>query len=135
MYHQTYSILSLSIICYFIKVKKPLYNIWSALWVSFHEAGINIEFIRPSPDPSVTAVYASFMLYRRCVAVINANKNDWLSFIMSFKSVMYCWQKWQNQHFRILSSVEICLIISTLRWGDTSTNTRQYSNLCSTQCL
>jgi len=26
-------------------------------------------------------------------------------------------------------------IISTLRWGDTSTNTRQYSNLCSTQCL
>jgi hypothetical protein len=53
---------------------------------------------------------ASFILYRRCVAVFNANKNDWLFFIMSFKSVMYCWQKRQNQHFRILSSVEICFI-------------------------
>jgi hypothetical protein len=53
------SILPISIICYFIKVKKPLYNIWSPLWVSFHEAGINIEFIRPSPDPSVTAVYVA----------------------------------------------------------------------------
>jgi len=53
---------------------------------------------------------ASFILYRRCVAVINVNKNNLLSFIMSFKSVMYCWQKWQKQHFRILSSVEICLI-------------------------
>ena len=53
------SILPISIICYFIKVKKPLYNIWSALWVSFHETCINIAFTRPSPDPSVTAVYVA----------------------------------------------------------------------------
>jgi hypothetical protein len=41
------SILSLSIICYFIKVKKPLYNIWSALWVSFHQYSVRQAFARP----------------------------------------------------------------------------------------
>ena len=63
--------------------------------------------------PMVYINHLIHSMYRRCVAVINTNGEHtrcWLSFLVSSKSVMYCWQKYQKKYnFRNFLCLEIWL--------------------------